>query len=423
MNNKPTPELTKGLQDIGNGKWRIYMTAHYDHRGKQKRKCVTVEAGNRKEAKDLRKTLQAQFLEETKSSSTGAMLLRDFARDFCDNECRHNRQLDEKTVQEYTDKFRNHIEPFLGMLRIDEITPPIVHTFLTDLRKPGHRLGGKPEFRRKPLSDTTVHHCYRLLYNIMEHAVALSLIDVNPVKRPKALKLPVQPLPDFPPTLLHDILTGLNDGETIQYVAVVVVAAASGARMGELLGLTWDKINWSTRELNIHQVSRRLRNKGLVLKPKPKNKSSNRSIKLPAGCMEILRELQDAQTEWAKQLGNQWQNSGRVFTSAIGAPMQPGSLSDWVPAFCNRHGIMRLRFHDLRHFSASLMALLNVPIQNASARLGHARKSTTLDRYIHLFQNSDESISDLLEPLFDMSSRRGFHVPVPGTWSGDGDGI
>ena len=103
--------------------------------------------------------------------------------------------------------------------------------------------------------------------------------------------------------------------------------------------------------------------------------------------------------------------------------MQPGSLSDWVPAFCKRHGIMRLRIHDLRNFSASLMALLNVPIQNASARLGHARKSTTRDRYIHLFQNSDASISDLMEPLFDMSIRRGVHAPVPGSWSGNGDGI
>ena len=77
--------------------------------------------------------------------------------------------------------------------------------------------------------------------------------------------------------------------------------------------------------------------------------------------------------------------------------MSPGSLSDWASAFLAKIGYPNLSLKDLRHLSASLLASQNIPIQNVSARLGHARTSTTQNMYVHLFQGADEMTSSAME--------------------------
>lgn len=76
--------------------------------------------------------------------------------------------------------------------------------------------------------------------------------------------------------------------------------------------------------------------------------------------------------------------------------MNSGLISEWSSAFLTKIGYSELSLKDLRHLSATLLAAQNIPIQNVSVRLGHARTSTTQNMDIHLFQGADDMTSSAM---------------------------
>ena len=119
-----------------------------------------------------------------------------------------------------------------------------------------------------------------------------------------------------------------------------------------------------------------------------------------ASIMKLLDVYKNHQQNLYADFDRKWSSTEPVFTSAIGQPMSPGSLSEWTSALLKKIGYPGLTLKDMRHLSATLLAGKNIPIQNVSARLGHARTSTTQNMYVHLFQGADDMTSAaMLESL------------------------
>ena len=105
-------------------------------------------------------------------------------------------------------------------------------------------------------------------------------------------------------------------------------------------------------------------------------------------------------------LGPAYRDHDIVFTDALGSPLPPYRISQWFPAFVKRLGMAPLRFHDLRHTSATLLLRAGVHPKVVSERLGHAGVSITLDIYSHVLPGLQEEAANLLDEYLKTPARQ-----------------
>ena len=102
------------------------------------------------------------------------------------------------------------------------------------------------------------------------------------------------------------------------------------------------------------------------------------------------KKITDAKKEVLGDL-RQWPEHDFLFTNDYGKPLRPDSIARWWERFIPRHELKKIRFHDLRHTSASVLFSMDVKPKVIQERLGHSKIGTTLDIYTHLLKNEDET--------------------------------
>ena len=121
-----------------------------------------------------------------------------------------------------------------------------------------------------------------------------------------------------------------------------------------------------------------------------KTKSSMRTLPLVGRFKEYFAEVKAAQELNKQVCGNcyNYEYDGFVFVDELGERMKPDYLTSQFPAFIQRHGMKKMRFHDLRHSCASLLLANGVPLKQIQDWLGHSDFSTTANIYAHLDYSS-----------------------------------
>jgi integrase len=162
---------------------------------------------------------------------------------------------------------------------------------------------------------------------------------------------------------------------------LVVLAALTGMRLGEILALKWPDIDFDCREC---QVVRSLQqtDAGLSFKT-PKTRPSRRTILLPEMAVTALKAHRAQQNEERLLMGAGYDDQGLVFARPDGSIWPPMQFSSDFRRLIRRKGFS-IRFHDLRHTHASQLLKAGVPVKVVSERLGHATASITLDTYSHV---------------------------------------
>ena len=150
--------------------------------------------------------------------------------------------------------------------------------------------------------------------------------------------------------------------------------------------------------MNVNFNLRRTPGGGLKL-DRPKTKSSIRSIRLGKESIKVLAQQKNGLAEEKSKSNGIWQDSGHVFPSTIGTPMDPTNLLKKFRQLLKKARLTRIRFHDLRHTAASLMLNNGIDVLLASQRLGHAKPSITLDVYGHLIPSMQIEVAEILDNL------------------------
>ncbi|HSH79967.1 MAG TPA: site-specific integrase [Herpetosiphonaceae bacterium] len=176
--------------------------------------------------------------------------------------------------------------------------------------------------------------------------------------------------------------------------ALYRVALSLGLRRGEALGLRWEDLDLERRTLRV-AVSLGVVNGKLVL-GEPKTATSRRTLELPAALVTALRVHRARQLEERLLAGSRWQETGFVFTSSVGTPIHPGNLLKAFHALLNRAGLPRVRFHDLRHSYASLLAAQGISARVAMEMLGHSDIRVTQNIYTHVFEEARHEVTDAI---------------------------
>jgi integrase len=194
------------------------------------------------------------------------------------------------------------------------------------------------------------------------------------------------------------------------YQALLATAAVTGFRRAELLGLSWDDVDWLNGSIRIRQTLQRIPKKllsggefrkverigetGLAMVT-PKSKKARRSVELPPKLAELLVALRNRQKA---------SESTFVFQNEIGTPIDPDSVYDVLHTAQDTAGARRFGLHGLRHLYSSLLVANKVDVKFAQARLGHASAVTTLNIYSHEITKHGREYAAAIEAAFPFVS-------------------
>ncbi len=184
------------------------------------------------------------------------------------------------------------------------------------------------------LSAKTILHHHRLISVILQTAVEWQVLFSNPCDRVKPPRVEHKEARYLDEKQAMEVMQAL-EGEDIQNRTIIKVLLYTGMRRGELCGLTWADIDFEKSIIHIQRSSLYLADKG-IFEDETKNATSRRSIKVPTDAMRALQLFQEWQDQQIYLLGDQWQASGRVFTSWNGAPIHPDTISGWFSHFIEK---------------------------------------------------------------------------------------
>lgn len=165
----------------------------------------------------------------------------------------------------------------------------------------------------------------------------------------------------------------------------VLFALHTGLRVGEVTGLSWSDIDFDKATMHVHRQADNWPKHGWA---PLKTKSSVRTLPLDTTTLELLQTVKARQAERRMRLGSTWIDHGLVFPNPTGDFATKSSYSRIMQRLCKNAGIERLRFHDLRHWYASIAISRGAPLTLVSRTLGHASVSITADTYGHLEHDS-----------------------------------
>lgn len=254
----------------------------------------------------------------------------------------------------------------LGEVPLKSLSPALIQATYKHLLRRG----------LKPYSVLQVH---RLLHRSMSHAFHLGLVTRNPT----LLVLP--PRPQRRPTTAlsaQQLLLLLDRTRGDRLYPLWVVLSSTGLRIGEALGLRWQDVDLDRGRISVRQALQRRRGAGLVF-VEPKTAASRRAVELTQLGLEALR-AQGTRQAISRLFTPGWQDSGLVFTSLLGAPMQPHQANVELTRALGVLNLPHLRVHDLRHTAASVMLQAGIHPKVVQEMLGHKTIVTTLDTYSHV---------------------------------------
>jgi integrase len=295
------------------------------------------------------------------------------------------------TVLPYSTCVHRHLTPALGAIPLTKLRPQHIQQYYSQALRDGRSDG-----RGGGLSPTTVLYHHRVLREALQHAVRWQLLARNPadaVDPPRAERREIGTLN------AEEVRRLLLAAEETPHGALVHLAAMTGMRRGELLGLRWRDVDLDGATLHVRQTLKRLPGNRLGYGP-PKTHRSSRPVALSPETVRSLRAHRSRQAEDRLKLGPAYQDDDLVFATAVGTPIDPSNLHRAWKQIVGRAGLAGVRFHDLRHAHATIMLTEGVHPKIVSERLGHATIGITLDTYSHVLPGLQAEAAAVLDRVF-----------------------
>ncbi len=287
-----------------------------------------------------------------------------------------------KTMMHYSQLIRDYIAPYIGKVTLGNLRTADLQELYTQLI---NRKVGIP----------TIRKVHKLLHSSLGLAVETSLIGRNPASYA------------HPPRESMSEMKILDEQQVNQFLVSIIghkwealfhLAITTGMRRGELIGLKWDDVDWIKRTITIQRQLSPPDNTGVRFLSL-KTKSGKRSVKLGEKTILVLRDHYERQQLRRQAAGNGWIDCGLIFPNTKGVPISACHLYRVFQELLEAAGLPKIRFHDLRHTSASLMLNNDIPPIVVSRRLGHSKASTTLDLYGHQLPSMQAEAAELMDNL------------------------
>jgi len=310
-----------------------------------------------------------------------------------------------KTFVRYNDYLKRILEA-LGHLKIKDIKPAHLNQFYRNLEEDGINQKAKRDkhgniIANGKLAPKTILEHHRVISKILATAVRWDMLEKNVAEKADPPKVPYKEMSYLNETEIRELINLLNDAP-IQYKTMIDLLIFTGMRRGELCGLEWKDIDFENHTMHIRRSSQYLGNGGQMLTKEPKTRSGIRKFVLSESMCRLLKEYRKWQCERKLSLGDQWEDTDRLFTTWNGKPIHPDTVTGWFAKFLTANGLRKVTLHSLRHTNATLMIAEGVDVCTVSKRLGHANTSTTLNIYAHALKSKDTEAAEKLDQALSL---------------------
>lgn len=288
-------------------------------------------------------------------------------------------RLKPSTYATYKTCAEKHLVPRFGSLRLDEIGPTHVDAMKNELWE--------------KYSPRTANKVRVVLSTMFNDAMALGLLEANPVPRTRPVREERREMQVYSAEEVRQLLAACES----PLREMVLVAVTTGLRQGELLGLRWMDVDFDAGVFYIKQTWNKQFGFG-----KPKTKAAERAVVVPRETLDALSPGKGEDLVFSDE-GNPWDSSAL--------------LRDMFYPACERAGIKKIRWHDLRHTYAALSILNGENLKYISEQMGHTSIVITMDSYGHLYpaarMGAASRLSNLIfDPSFTPFGERNGHSAV-----------
>ncbi|HEX8771274.1 MAG TPA: tyrosine-type recombinase/integrase [Acidimicrobiales bacterium] len=281
------------------------------------------------------------------------------------------------TVAQYRAIIGARLSPHLGLIPLQQLRPAHVAACYDGLRAPGaNRRGvGSP----KGLSETSVRRSHEVLRRALEDARRQGLVSANVADLVVKPKVGRTTLRVWNAADLAAFLRTVTDDRLFPMLRL---AAYSGMRRAELLGLRWEHVDLDSGVATV--VATRTKVGAVMVDGEPKTDTGRRSVDLDEATVAVLRRWRTRQLGELLAWGPAYQRSEYVFTREDGSPVHADHVAQRFTRLLRASGRPVIRLHDLRHTHATLLLKAGVPVKVVSERLGHASPAFTMNVYQHV---------------------------------------
>lgn len=272
------------------------------------------------------------------------------------------------TKSAYEEHIRVHIKPYLGDVMMASLTTQMIQRVYNMLQFEKH------------LSPKSIKNIHGVFHKAIDQAIKIGYIKQNPldaVVLPRVEKRQIQTMEDSDMTAFLEAIKGHP------YENVLFVTVFTGLRQGEVLGLTWDCVDFERGTLLINKQHNKAKGEKEYHFSSLKN-DRIRMLTVADDVMDVLRRQKALQTQWAELLGEAFHNDDNlVFTNEYGRFIANQAVYRNYKKIMEKIGLGSMRFHDLRHTYAVNSLKAGDDIKTVQENLGHATAAFTLGTYAH----------------------------------------
>ncbi|WP_127580975.1 site-specific integrase [Paenibacillus koleovorans] len=273
-----------------------------------------------------------------------------------------------------------HLIPHLGHIKLMKLEPKHLRDLYHEIL-----------FKKKGIAAASIRKLHVLVMDALNRAVEWRKIPYNMAA---VVKLPQGKAEKFEVWDEEQLKLFLDEAIKDQYFIIFELAASTGMRQSEILGLRWKDVDLQAGRISVRQAYTKGES-GHEMSD-TKTEKSVRSIALFPETVEFLKQHKANQNEHHMRNRKLYQDHGLVAQSGFGTPVNPRNLMrnyyKILKIIHEHHAVPKVRFHDLRHTHATILLKRGVHPKIVQERLGHSSINVTLDTYSHVLPNLQEAV-------------------------------
>lgn len=287
------------------------------------------------------------------------------------------------TRHAYITRFENRIDPIIGPMVLSDVKPMDCQMVLTSAQNEGEKPGSVRKLRV-------------IMREFFEAAKDNELINDNPIR--KSVTYAKEEPAERRVLTVSEEQKLLDTAEGHPYYPIFAFGLQTGMRVGELTGLKWEDIDWTTRTLDVERSLEYRSDRQQFVENPPKSRAGFRTIPLTREAIDILRSVKES----SQNLPHVEPYGSFVFRNSEGKPPFRGNLNRALRELSRKADIESLSMHTLRHTFATRCIESGMRPKTLQKILGHSTLNLTMNLYVHV---TDETLVTEMEKFESMTSK------------------
>ncbi len=304
-------------------------------------------------------------------------------------------ELSPTTLRNYRALVDHTVRPALGKVQLNRLTAKNLDALYGAMKEEGK-------------SAKTIRNHHAVISAALHQGVRWGWVRSNVAEMAKPPRVAHKRVSVPSLDVVRDVIEAAEQRDP-RLAPMLMLAALTGMRRGELCALRWSDVDLDTATIN---VTRSVVVVPSGLREKTTKTDRGRSVALDPVGVALLSQHRARTAQWISEAGKELRSDAFVFSPYVEGtrPFRPDNVTSFFIRVRNEVGAPQVRLHDLRHFTATQLIGAGVDVRTVAGRLGHSDPSVTLRVYSHALEERDRAAAAVMGGMLDPSVRRAVDV-------------